>query len=268
MMGVIDDYQINAEGLVIRGRPEVAEPGLYIGEGGFAGWDDGGGDSRSDAPARQGSHGDFDEDITIGPRVASVDGIVLANSPAELEVFRKQITGHGRHGKRMLVEVKARGNTLHAYGRRGSTPEFKDSGRTYGLLSATFFLQWVFADPRKLGPTVSFPESFTTGGTIGVDVWHDGNADAIATIEVRGPHPNGYSVSTPGSRYDVVAPLAAGSVDVIDLGTGFLYRNGVMQSGVWGSRADVFTIPPEGARVSLTTTGTGGFRVLVPYTDI
>lgn len=118
-------------------------------------------------------------------------------------------------------------------------------------------------DPRKFGPS---EKVFASGET----VYHRGNYDSIPDATVTGNMPSGYRINGPdGKHYDVAQALTTGNTHRVDFGSGYLYRNDVLQSASAVTRAETWTIPP-GPGVPMTlvpTSGSGTLAVKAPYTD-
>lgn len=236
--------------------------GLFVGPDGFEGWDDGGGESRRESVERPGAHGEFDLPVFLGSRVVTIDGHALAWSEAELGHLRSQIMGLGATGARFKVTVDHQGQTLWAWARRGSKPTFKDAGIRYGMHRARFMVQFVCADPRKYGYTLSYP-----GGAAAFNL---GNFPALPRIEVTGNMPSGYAIHGPGGkRFVTTAALVPGMVHSINMAEGWLRILGVVQA-TKVPRAEVWAIPAGGQAVQtlVPVSGSGQMKVFVTDTFV
>ena len=246
--------RIRVGGLTILGAPRVNEPavGLFVGPDGFQGWDDST-TGRRDSTDRPSAHGSFDGPLLRGERVFSVDGHAIAASAAELGHLRSRVTGLGGDGARVRVTVDHQGQTLWA---DAKVPEatFRDLGFRGRRHRARFSLQFVAADMRKYGPVQSFPGA-------SVQAFHYGNFPAAPVIDVVGPVAAPYTVASQGKSYTVTQALTAGQTHRIDMSTGWVTRNGVLQVGVVSS-AQTFEIPP-----GLPVTVTGPASMTVKVTD-
>lgn len=215
--------RIQVAGVTILGAPyDLANAtGLYVGPGGFEGWEDGGGDSRRESVDRPSQHGEFDLPVFQGSRVVTVDGHALARSAPELGHLRDRIMGICADGSARFV-VEHQGQTLWASVRRGAKPTFRDAGIRHGLHRARFMLSLVAADPRKYGEVHDF-----LGGTVAVN---RGNFPARPQLIVSGTAAGGYTVTGPGGRRVVVTKaLTSGSPHTIDFAKGGLWVGGVRQ---------------------------------------
>lgn len=221
------DLIIRADDTEFRGRPKLAEPGLYIAPDGFIGVDDGA-EVRREAIERSGERGEFDLSVFSGARIVSLDVIALANSLAGLRARRTEIKRIGQGGRRFLVEFKHLGQDLSGNARRGGKTTFRDTGiHNTGLLYAKAFVQWVFPDPVLIG------ETRTSVRAASVTVSHRGDAGIAPTIDVYGPFPNGYTITAAGrGTFTVTSALAAGQKETVDIGASRVYRNGVRRIGV------------------------------------
>lgn len=224
---MLDDLIIRADDIELRGRPRVAEPGLYIAKDGFVGVDDGA-EVRREAIERSGERGEFDLAVFSGAKVVSLDVIALANSLVGLRARRTELRRIGQGGRRFLVEFDHLGQELSGYARRGGKTTFRDTGiHDSGLLYAKAFVQWVFPDPILIGETRS------TTRAASVSVSHRGDAGIAPRIDVYGPFPNGYTITAAGrGSFTVTSALAAGQKETVDIGSSRVYRSGVRRIGV------------------------------------
>lgn len=250
---------IRADGATILGRPEVAEPGLYVAAGGFVGVDDGV-DVRREAIPRPGERGEFDLSVLSGARVVSLDLIALAESVAGLRAQRARLKRIGQGGGRFTVVFGHLDQFLSGTARRGGQTLFKDSGiHETGLLRATAFVQWVFPDP------LLFDGMESTARATAVDAFHWGDAPVAPFVDVYGPFPGGYTITAAGlGSLTVTTALGAGQVETVDIGASRVYRGGVRQM-----RA--ISVPgrweiPAGRVVPHTITGPGGSGSMVVRT--
>lgn len=244
----------------ILGRPTDSTTrvrGLFVGRGGFTGWDDGV-DSRRESVPRPDAHGEFDLPVLLGSRVFSIDGYALGWSPSELASLRSEVVAMGAEGGRFPVVVDHQGEQLTAYARRGGKPSFQDAGIRHGMHRATFLMQFVAADPRKYGET----ESYTGPAS------HMGDFPAIPVIDVTATSTMaGYTVVGPeGRRFVVTQTLPAGQTHRIDMRTGWLYLNGALQIGAVGV-SDLWTIPPGRQVAHILEPDSGAGTVMVTVTD-
>ncbi|MGN7861451.1 hypothetical protein ACTJI8_12795 [Microbacterium sp. 22303] len=250
--------RIQAERATILGHPDPADrrpAGLFVGRDGFQGWDDTP-DAVREAIARAGAHGEYDLPVFQAARVFSVDGHAIAWSDQTLDNLHDIVTGVGAAGGRFQVTVTHRGQPLRAFARRGGKALFQDLGFRTGRRRASFQLQFVAADPRKYGEEHSFHA--------GAEVFHRGNFPASPVLEVTGPTP-AYTIGTSiGRSLTIGQSLSAGQVHRIELRTGRLYRNGVLQTGAI-TAGGMWAVPPGIPGVVHTITGPG--TLLVRLTD-
>lgn len=208
---------------------------------------------RRDEVARPASHGAFDAQGFQSARVVSISGTILAESPTELESMIVQLTGllsDGGTGRLTVQDDNARATWADV--RLAAQTEI--DRYTTGL-EADYQVQFWAPDPRRYGELRTFPAG---------QVYHRGNTEAVPVVEVTGPVSAPYSVSSQGRTVTVTQALTSGQVHRIDMATGWVRRNGVLQLGAV-SAADVFMIPRgTGAAVS----GPSSMRVLVHDTFI
>lgn len=253
------DLLITADGTQIRGRPRVDEPGLYVAADGFVGVDDGV-EVRREAIARPGERGEFDLSVFSGARVVSIDVIALANTVTGLRQRRTELKRIGQGGRRFEVTFDHLAQTLSGIARRGGQTKFTDSGvHNTGLLYAKAFVQWVFPDPVLRG------KERATVRAAAVTASQKGDAPIAPMIDVYGPWPNGYTISTPLGSLTVTTALGSGQMETVDVGASRVYRGGVRQlraisvPGRW-------EIPGGELGVPHTITGAGGSGSMVVRT--
>lgn len=214
---------------------------------------------RRDAVDRPGGHGSFDAPGYLSAGTFSLSGYVIAPTPEDL-----------LHKRDLLTGLLAAGGTddLHVQGERDFHIAVGLAGQTAVTVRgadpcvADFLLQLWAADPRKYGEVETF-----RGGEAAS---HKGNFEAAPELTIRGNMPSGYTVNGPdGKRYVVTQALTDAETHVIDMRTGWLYKNGALQSGAVG-RAETWVIPPGRAVVMTITpvSGTGFLSVAVPRTSI
>lgn len=246
--------------LHMRGYGTKDSIGFFVEQDGFDGWEDAP-DARRDTVDIPNGHGAFDQPNWLAPRDITIKGFAQARTVRELEAMRDQLTGCLADAAGKIV-VEYRGRTTWATVRRGlSRPTFKSVGGTrYG----TFEISLWARNPRKFG------EVQVAGPGTSVTAFHYGNFSASPELLVTGVMPSGYRVNGPDGRQFVVSQaLAAGQTHRIDMSTGWLYRNGVLQTGAVSS-ARIWTVP-SGVRVTHTlvpVSGSGQLTVRTPDTYI
>jgi len=191
--------------------------GFLIGPGGFKGWE-GAPSTRRDVMERPSRHGDFRADGFKASRLVTLSGTALATSEAELAHMGDVLSGLGARRSRVTVTTLA--GTRWADGDVEGEIVFDRVG---GRAQAPFKITFWFPDPRKYGETQSW--AVAAGGSSSMH--HRGNFEASPRFIVSGPQPSGYSFTAPGKpSFQVDAPLASGSTDVVDFRTGRVTRNG------------------------------------------
>lgn len=218
--------RITSGRLTIRQAPQGTAPplGLYVGRGGFTGWDDQPVTRRSTAD-RPNAHGEFDVPGFLSGRLISIDGWCIAESPDGLEKWRSKVTGHGADGSSFEVSVRRAGSTHIATARlaAGQQTTFVDNGTGR---RAAFSMSWWCADPRRYEQQVK--SDIPTPGAV-IRIWNRGNFPSTPrlTVKTTVPLPGGYTITGPdGRQIIVVRALNPGSTHVVDLATGRLYENG------------------------------------------
>ncbi|MET0716415.1 MAG: hypothetical protein ABWY57_16030 [Mycetocola sp.] len=227
---------VHVDGIRFRGFADARTEGFYVGEDGLEGWEDGV-DARRDAIPRPRGHGDFDLPSYLAPRDISLTGFCVARNIRELAWMRSRLMGLLAEGS-ATISVDYQGLTTSATVRRGLTrPSFDSVG---GELVGTFALSFWAPDPRRYGQVnLAGPE------VTSVAAYHYGNFAALPIIEVHGYNASGgYTIFGPnGKKFIVTQGLFGNDVHRIDMRTGKLTKNGVLQIGAV-SRADLWTVPP------------------------
>lgn len=251
--------RIQVAGVTILGRPNDFSSrveGLFVGPDGFEGWDDGP-ETRRESIDRPGQHGEFDLPVFNGSRVISIDGHALAWSDVELDLLRNRVMGIAADGARTRLTVEHRGSSLWADVRRGARPTFRDAGIRSGMMRAKFAIHLVAADPRKYGEEHEFP-----AGAVSIN---RGNFPATPQHLVTGTSGT-YTINGPGGKKFIVSSGPGSGTDRIDMASGRVYRNGVLQLGVT-SRADLWAVPPGLPGVTHTITA-GSLVTRLPDTFV
>ncbi|MCS4275341.1 hypothetical protein M2390_000502 [Mycetocola sp. BIGb0189] len=236
------------------GRAAGDDRGFMINPSGFKGWTDGGSlrSTRSDRPL---GHGQFDAPGYLNARVLTFSGHALADSAADLDQLRYQLTSVLNGGQLGRVTVAYEGKTLWANCRLESAKcEPMASDPSVG----DFLIQLVCPDPRKYGDTREF--------SAGQLAFHRGNAEAYPVFTIKGPTIGGYTLSGPdGKQWVVPVPMPSTETHTIDMATGVLRVNGQVRYGL-AVRSDMWSIP-GGTKVAHSVNG-GTLTVRLTDTEI
>lgn len=227
--------RIDVAGLDMWGHLPPSGVGFVVDPDGLEGLDDGVA-VKGETVSRPSQHGDYELPTFMDSRIVPLAGNCLADSPQRLAHFGRQFTGLLTGGSGRVV-FEHMGSTL--WGRASLAPgaqkKFKVNAST--ATDARFQLQLKFADPRLFG------ESRPFAAATSLSLIHYGNFLSLPVLQVTGVMPSGYSIAGPGGRlFTVTQALAAGQTHRIDMATGRLYRNDVLQVGVV-SRADMWGVP-------------------------
>jgi len=249
-MGTFGDVRI---GPVQIHAMKVSE-GFELHPDGVDGWDSGS-EIRRDEVARAIAHGSFDAPGFQTARVVIIPGRCVAPSLEKLGWYRSQLIGLLADGGSARVMVDEYGETQWATARLGARTRWKSFG---GAGYADFQLTLWCPDPRKFGSARTF------GPASSVSAHHFGNFPAAPVLTVEGTV-SGYTINGPdGKGFVVTAALTSGHPHVIDMATGRLSIDGVVQVGAV-SRAETWTVPP-GQQVTMSVTaGTLTAEVLDTY---
>lgn len=254
--------RIQFDGATFHGRPTGPYPvGLFVGRGGFVGWEDGGTAGRLDDQPRGNAHGSHDAPVFLGPRLVTISGHAYASSPEGLLPLRDQVMSAGVAGPAEMA-VTLQGATRRAKGRRLSG-SFVDVGLRQGSrFRGEFELQVQFADPFTYGENRSFQ------GGVTVTPWHRGNFAAVPRVVVESGFEGGFWLDYAGRVFEVSQRTwwSADPIEV-DMATGWVWQGGSLLRGVI-TRAETFTIPPAANEpLRLFGIGAGSGRVRVELTD-
>lgn len=230
--------------------------GFTIRGNGLTGWADGVTQRRDETVFPQ-AHGSFDTPGFGSARVVSIQGLCFADSDARLGWRKSQLTGLLSDGGMDRLVVDYQGVVSWADVRLAAGSPILFTDRVPGRI-ADYQIQFWAPDPRRYGATNTF-----TG--VSATIWHYGNFAAAPVLTVSGASAGGYTVTGPGGAlYVVTAALVAGHPHVIDMATGLLSIDGVVQSGVV-STATTWTVPP-GQQVTVSVSaGTLSVAVLDTY---
>lgn len=189
-------------------------------------------DTRFERTERPNADGEFPASAYLSAQLGSISGDILTESPYEYEQAIRRLASIPARDRTRLV-VRSAGGTFWRDVQRYGKPTVRPV--VYGKM-ARYMIQWFSPDPWWFGETREF-----TGPT--AQVYHYGNDRATPVIEVTGSLPSGYQVAALGKQWNVTQPLTAGQTHRLDVASGWLYRNGVLQVGAVAS-AEKFTIPP------------------------
>lgn len=241
--------------ILFEADPADPDRAFMIEPDGLTGWDDGTAVRRESA-ARPGRHGSFSGPATRDSRVVSITGWVLASSPTSLMRMCRDLSGILADGESERMVVEQSGETTWAEVELTDLPTVRVRGASE--LEANFQIQFWAADPRRYGAENTYPSGF---------VHHFGNFPAIPVVEVTGAMGAGYAIHGPeGRRFVVTQPLLSGQTHRIDMRTGRLYRDGVLQIGAV-SNGGTWTIPPAKAVPMTLVPVVGGGVMTVKVLD-
>jgi hypothetical protein len=199
---------------------------------------------KADRVARPLAHGDYDVPVFREARIVSLEGICLTDSAERQDHSGRQllsILGDGSSGR---VVFRMPGGTMWGDARLADSPEFEP---TLWGQHAAWMLQLRFANPRLFGEARTFSS--------GAAAYHFGNFTASPVFTVTGSMGSGYSITGAGRTFTTSKPLVSGTPHVVDMSTGYLTINGVVQTGVVSS-GDTWGVP-AGTTVVNTLTGSG-----------
>ena len=213
----------------------------------MSGWDESP-DMRRDTEDRPLQHGAFDATGYLSPRTVSLSGVILGESPRDLQHAVRRLNALLADGGDAVMTVQDALGPLWARVRRASAPAMKVRGEAPSI--ADYQVQFWAPDPRRYGQLREFA---------GVQVvpFHYGTMPAIPEVLVTGTFPQGYTIGYGPRAFIVTAPLAAGQTHRIDMRTGWVYRGSTQLVGAVAA-AEVLRIPPGMPDEPVTLTGTNG----------
>lgn len=230
-------YRVRWHGLEFVG--DGGDATFTIGDNGLSGVFDGV-DSRGERVSRPTADGEFDAPGFLTGVLGSISGNIHAKSPGEYEYALRRLTSIPVRDLGRMVADSSEWGKVWLDARRFGKPDVKHL--VWGRL-ARFQVQFLAPDPRKYGEIRSFAGA-------SVQAFHYGNYPAAPVVDVVGPVSAPYTVASQGHSVTVTQSLTSGQTHRINMGTGWVYRNGVLQTGAV-SVANVFTIPP-GPGVAVT----------------
>lgn len=253
--------EIALDGREIRGVYRGELFGLFVKPDGHQGWR-GLPAGRREALARAVEHGEHDVPTYLPSRVVTLDAWIIADSDERLEHMSESVAGIGATGDRIRYQVKSRGVTRWADGRRVLC-EVEDAAG--GRLETDFQLQMVFADPRRYGDLNIHPGQDLIPANLSatattIVVYSRGNFPAYPIVEIPSA-PTGYTIASPGGTF-TVSGATAGGTHTVDLRRGRVYRDGVEMPGV--GHGNVWAVP-SGAQWVHTLSVAGRVRILNTY---
>lgn len=246
---------ISLDGLEFHGH---AHRSLYTVEGGaLDGWFDAPA-PRSDTVDRPMAHGTFAGLTFKAGRSVAWHGLVLTGSPGEQRAAMEHLAGMAQDPGLHTLTVQH--DSVVTYARVNLVRPATTKVESYGRV-ARYEVEAFAPDPHRYGELRTF-----TGSS--VVPFHRGNTDAVPTITVTGSFPDGYSIGFKSRDFIVRSALANGQSDVIDMKTGWVKRNGVVQPGA-ATRAELITIPRgvQSSAIQLTANGSGSGSMTVDLRD-
>ena len=182
------------------------------------------------------AHGQFWAPGYLSGRVIVLEGELYTSSPREQDKEVSRLVGLLADGGKRTMTVQRGTRAVHTQVARLATPTVTIDH--YGLL-ARFQITFWAPDPLWYGDQQSF------GPATSLDLYHWGTFPALPRFTVAGSAAaaGGYTIAQGSRSYVVSAGPTAGQTDVIDFATGWLYRNGALQSSKV-SRYETWTVGP------------------------
>ena len=248
--------RVDIGGLTFRGIHVRAGDGPYFVIQEMTGWDESP-DMRRDEEDRPLQHGAFDAPGYLTARVVSITGVILGESPADLQRAVRRLNGLLADGGSAVMTVHDALGPLWSRVRRASAPGVRVRGEAPSI--ADYQMQFWAPDPRRYGRLREFSGS-------SVVPYHEGTLPAIPEVLVTGEFPQGYTISYGSSAFIVTAPLTAGQTHRIDMRTGWVFRGATQLVGAVAA-AEVLHVPPGMPDRTMTLGGSGSGSMTVRVLD-
>ena len=223
-------------GLPIFSNRQGSTDYLLCGPDGLEGWWDAP-DIRLEQVNIPNGHGQFDLPSFLGSRVISISGHAFASTRGGLRMLGSQVKVLlQRDTVEVLVEEDGFTGIV-AYGKPADVKWREYPNDT----CAEFHIQVWCPDPLKYGQRNQF--SMASDGAY-IDIYHRGDFTAYPKVTITGSAADGYELAHPsGAVYQVDKPLVTGHPHEVDMRTGLLRVDGVVDMvGVTG--ASVWHVPP------------------------
>lgn len=211
---------------------------------------------RGERTERPTGDGEFDSTMYLTGRSGAITGLLNATSPFDYEKALRELASLPFRTPMPLTAHTEEG-ALWINARRSDAPSIQHL--VYGR-TARFQIPWFAPDPRWYGEVQAF-----SGNTVSVS--HKGTFECFPIVEVTGTRPAGYTVSSQGRSYVVTRSVSPSEPHRIDMRTGWLSVNGVVQ-GTGVAAADVFSIPPDRVVQVQASGGSGSMTVKVTDTFV
>lgn len=222
------------------------------------GWFERGG-VRQERDPRPWGNGNFGAPSFREAKMPAFEGLCFTRSGYDQHRMMEMLEAQFGNGAMTRLTVQGPNGTTWADAQLESEPSIRPEvyGRVFGFRVQMYV-----------------PEGFRYGevreSASGEPASHQGTADAIPTFRVTGSMPSGYKIVSPYGEFTVLQPLAPGQTHRIEFDdAGAVYRDNVLQRGVYGQPRNLWTIPkgvPVGNHSLVPFAGSGSLLVQVPDT--
>lgn len=220
----------------------------------ITGWFERGG-VKQQREERPWGDGDFPAPSFRGAKLPAFEGKCFTHSGAEQHKALELLEAMLGNGKMTRLSVQGPTGLTWADAQLDSEPSFTLDR---------------YAETLSYRATMYVPGGYRYGdenvSASGEVAFHRGTADAVPRFEVTGSMPSGYSIRTSLGIFTVTQALAAGQTHTIDFADGGLvYRNGVLQSGVYAHPRQMWSVPKGTGLVHnlVPISGPGALRVIL-----
>lgn len=198
----------------------------------LTGWLERGG-VKGQRESRPWGDGDFTAPTFRESKLPAFEGLCFSHSGAEQEHARQTLEALLGNGSMTRLTVQTAAGTTWADARLDSEPTILPA--RYGRL-------------LRYRATMYVPSGYRYGDlreyASGERAYHRGTAEAVPRFVVTGTMPSGYRIQAGGLTFTVTQSLAAGQTHTIDFADGgMVYRNGVIQRGVYAHPRQMWTVP-------------------------
>ncbi|GGO59146.1 hypothetical protein GCM10010910_01420 [Microbacterium nanhaiense] len=188
---------------------------------------------KSERSSRAWGDGDYSAPSFREAKLPAFEGLCFSRSGAEQHHFLQMLEAQLGNGEMTRFTVQGAAGTTWADAKLDSEPTFE-----MGLYGRTL----------RYRATMYVPSGYRYGDlreyASGERAYHRGTAEAVPRFVVTGAMPSGYRIQAGGLTFTVTQALAAGQTHTIDFADGgMVYRNGVLQRGVYAHPRQMWTVP-------------------------
>lgn len=220
----------------------------------LSGWFERGG-VKQERQARPWGDGNFDAPAFREGKLPAWEGLLLTSSLAEQHEAFESLEALLGNGDVTRLTVQGPNDTTWCDAQLDDEPSWE-------MLRPGRVMRYRVRMYSRFAYRYGERRSFASGQT----AYHRGTATALPVFEVTGTMPSGYSIQSPYGTFTVTQGLTSGQTHRIDFSNeGLVYRNGVLQSGVYGHPRQMWGIPrgPGAVHTLVPVSGSGSLTTFV-----